>query len=298
MTATAMNDRYRDIHHISMSDSGSSIKGRIWKYSVCPCIFFVLLLVLAAAPCLAAEGSNYPAHGDTAVNDFAKLLKPETSSQLETLLRTLFAKTNAAVVVVTVNTTEPETLEQYATGLFEKWGIGQKEKHNGVLLLVAPNNPKDKKIRIETGYGEEGALTDIESGHIIRDKMVPYCSQGDMDHCITNGVLGIVEKIAKDNNLTLSDITGATGTLSGTKTYHRRATAQKITPIQIIFGIIFVIFMIWLLIRHPFLFMLLISGGRGGGGGGWSSGDSGGFGGGFGGFGGGSSGGGGASGGW
>jgi uncharacterized protein len=80
--------------------------------------------------------------------------------------RELYDKTGSEAAVVVIDTTGDESIEEYANGLFREWGIGNKQKNNGVLLLVAV---KDRKMRIEVGYGLEGILPDGKTGR-IRDE--------------------------------------------------------------------------------------------------------------------------------
>jgi len=258
--------------------------------------FTAAAAVVFAAACALAV--SYPSPQGS-VNDFANLLSPATSEKLESILTNLYNKTGDAVVVVTVDKTDPQTLEEYATGIFSKWGIGNKEKDTGILLLVAPNNPKGRKIKIETGYGMESTLTDIESGRIINDIMAPVCKTGNLEQCIADGTMAIVTKVAKEKGLSVQDLGGTAVAMP--QAAGRAAPAKPDSPfvkfVKTVFTIIIVIILIIVFIKNPWLFFALLMSGRGGGGGSWSSG-GGGFGGGFGGFGGGSSGGGGASGGW
>ena len=180
-----------------------------------PPAFFrgLALWVLAGIAALAVSGcafrsggakkTSYPDYSNY-VNDTADIVSPEMESALNRLATDLDTRTGAQVAVLTVPTTEPETLEQYAVAVFEKWGVGKKDKDNGVLLLVAPDNPKDNRIRIEVGYGLEGALTDIQSKHIITGLMAPACRTGDMDACVANGVFGIISLVATEYDLALT----------------------------------------------------------------------------------------------
>jgi uncharacterized protein len=282
-----------------------------------PALAAALCLLLLASGCMfrtSPKKAEYPAYSNY-VNDTADMISPATEQKLNALAADLDKQTGAQVAVLTVPTTAPETIEQYAVGVFSKWGIGQEKQDNGVLLLIAPENDSNSRIKIEVGYGLEGALTDIQAKHIITELMTPACRANDFDACVAGGVLGIVSQVAKEYDLALS----ASGALvpadqAGAETAEpstdyedsgagqtNTSTPSKAKPpsiIQMIFYGIVAIGALILLITNPQLFfLLLLMGGRGGGGG-WSGGDRGGFGGGFGGFGGGMSGGGGGSGGW
>ncbi len=234
------------------------------------------------------------------VNDYVSILSPAVKNGLENFLYSVETKTTAQIAVAIIDTTSPYDIELYAVTLFEKWGIGQKEKNNGVLLLIALN---DKRIRIEVGYGLEGALNDAKCGRIIREIIAPHFRNNEFESGISAGVEAIAKEVLNEYNLDLSDLQ-----TTYTPQYTNEENSEnfenqiiKITPIKKLFLIIIGIIFLILLITNPgLLFALLFSGiGRRSGwsGGGWGGG-SGGFGGGFGGFGGGMSGGGGASGSW
>src|SRR5688572_33269944 len=91
------------------------------------------------------------------VNDFAQVLTEDDRVYLENFLRSIERDTTAEVVVATVTSLDGMTIEEYANRLFADWGIGKRQRDNGVLLLVAPN---DREVRIEVGYGLEGTIPD------------------------------------------------------------------------------------------------------------------------------------------
>jgi uncharacterized protein len=205
-----------------------------------------------------------------------------TKNRLEAWILELKQKTSAEIAVVTVDSTQPLTIEDYAVKLFQRFGIGQKGKDNGILLLVAY---KDRRMRIEVGYGLEGAVTDAYSSRIINEIMVPEFKAGRFSEGIEKGAAAIVTLVAKEYNVTLSGVP---------------EPAYQETQGGSIWTLLFILCIVlsFVLSRGGF-FPIFIGGGYGGGrygSGGYSSG--GGFSGGFGGFGGGMSGGGGASGGW
>lgn len=155
---------------------------------------FLVLLVLLLLPSVAFAYSS-PGIPTGYVNDFAGILSANTKQEIETLLSSLDASTSAQVSVVTIKTLDNDTIENYAEKLFKEWGIGQKGKDNGVLLLVAI---EDRKVRIEVGYGLEGALTDAETSSIIRNVITPAFKEGDYDKGITEGVDNILKAAAED----------------------------------------------------------------------------------------------------
>jgi uncharacterized protein len=90
---------------------------------------------------------------------------------------------------------EGQEVEPYANELFRKWALGEKNKNNGVLLLVAPN---ERRVRIEVGYGLEGTLTDALSKVIISNAMTPRFKTGDFGEGITRGVDDIITVLTTD----------------------------------------------------------------------------------------------------
>ena len=114
-----------------------------------------------------------------AVNDFAHIIDPQSAAGIERLSRSLKAASGDVVVVATVPTIEPYgDIQQYATKLFENGGrgIGDKGKDNGILILLAL---KERKVRIEVGYGNEQWITDRFAGETSRQVMVPEFRNGN-----------------------------------------------------------------------------------------------------------------------
>ena len=102
------------------------------------------------------------------VQDYANVIEADAERQMQIYSRRLAERTGAQIVVVTVDTTGDVPIEQYSLDILRTWGIGDKEKNNGVLMLVAV---KDRKSRIEVGYGLEGALNDAKTGRIQDEYM-------------------------------------------------------------------------------------------------------------------------------
>ena len=123
------------------------------------------------------------------INDYAHLLSPATISQLESALRYFEQQESTQIVVLTVPTLEGDSIEDFSMRVAEGWKIGQKKIDNGAILLIAK---QEKKVRIEVGYGLEGKLTDLVSGRIIHDIIVPWFKQGDFDQGILNGVTAMM----------------------------------------------------------------------------------------------------------
>lgn len=110
------------------------------------------------------------------VNDYGGMLAPDQRQALENKLSTFEKETSNEISVVTINNLGGDTIENFAVRLFKDWGIGKKGKDNGILVLIAK---EDRRMRIEVGYGLEGALTDLQSFWIIDNIMKPAFQAGD-----------------------------------------------------------------------------------------------------------------------
>lgn len=219
------------------------------------------------------------------VNDFAGVMSAGTKSRLEGTLRSFEGQTGVEVAVVTLPSLDEQPVEDVAVELYQQWGIGKKGKDEGVLFLIAP---KEHRMRIEVGYGLEGAINDALAGRILDQAVIPHFKANDTDSGIALGTLAIVKAISDKEGLDF-DIKGASGG-AYTSTFELK---QKRGPLKNIGSILMLLVAGYLFIRHPWLFLFFLASGMGRGGVGGR-----GFGGGFGGFGGGLSGGGGASRGW
>jgi uncharacterized protein len=146
-----------------------------------------LLLLLAVA----AHALEVP-YLTGRVTDNAELLDAGARRDLGELLAAHERKTGNQVVVLTIASLEGENLEAFANRVFNAWGLGQKGRDNGVLLLVVP---AERRLRIEVGYGLEGQLTDVEAGRIVRNVIVPAFRDGDFARGIGDGARAIVAKL-------------------------------------------------------------------------------------------------------
>jgi uncharacterized protein len=152
------------------------------------------LFALAAVPALAAQNAldagmpPFPALTGPVVDE-AHLLPPDVLSQLSQKLAAYADANGTQVVVVTLPTLNGQSIEYYGYQLGRHWGIGQKGKNNGVLLIV---DAGEKQMRIEVGYGLEGTLTDAQSILIIHDVIAPHFRHGDFAGGITAGTDAIL----------------------------------------------------------------------------------------------------------
>ncbi len=253
-------------------------------------ILLILILLVTAGMVFSQQVLRKPVP-PRLVNDEAKLLSPEQKDILEQQLVALDDSTSNQIVIVTIPTLNDVPIDDYAVTLFRDWGIGNKKSNNGILILVAS---EDRKMKIEVGYGLEGAIPDLVTKSIIENDLAPNFRQ-------QNYYRGFAEAIASLSK-------AAVGEYKVQRQKKSQGGGSAIGIIVIVIIILFIVggsrgggrgggMMSRRGYRGGFIPPIWFGGGGfgGGGGGGWSGGGGGG---GFGGFGGGSSGGGGASGGW
>lgn len=157
------------------------------------------------------------------INDFAKLYSAEENAQLEQMLKGYFDSTSTQIVVVTTPSLEGYEIAQVATELGEKWGIGQKDKDNGLVILIAP---EEHKVNISTGYGMQEKLPDLLCNKIIKTYMTPEFKQGNFYNGTALGLEAIFQ------------------IMNGTYVNDLESDTQEISPKTIIF--IFIIFIVFL----------------------------------------------------
>ena len=247
-------------------------------------VFFALLMAMAMGWPISLEGAvPFPAPRG-AVNDFAGVIPSQYVGPMEALAREVLEKTGTAIVIATVETIGDNDPNDYANRLYQAWGIGKKGEDKGVLIFLAV---KERRVRIETGYGVEGILPDGLVGEILDRYALPYFKEGQYGKGIAETMAAVASVVAK----------AAGVSLTGARQPEQRQVGTGNRP-GIFQWLLLLAALAFLLGTRqgrtllPWILMLLMSGSgdrRGGGG-------FGGFGGGgFGGFGGGSSGGGGAS---
>jgi uncharacterized protein len=147
-------------------------------------LFLILLLLL--------PGVGYPADFPPLrghVNDYAGMISPGGAREMESRLSGFETAESTQIVILTVPTLGGKNLEEYSIGVAEAWKIGRKGQDDGVILLIAK---KEGRIRIEVGRGLEGKLTDLVSGRIIRNEILPRFKAGDIDGGIMGGISAIM----------------------------------------------------------------------------------------------------------
>lgn len=233
------------------------------------------------------------------VFDYADLIESQDEQEMRKIAKALDDKTKAQIVVVTVNDLAKMEIEDYALNLFRNWGIGDKEKNNGVLILVNKESllaNQRGRIRIEVGYGLEGAINDGKAGAILDNFALPAFEVGEYSRGIKDTFMAVSSEVAREYGLDLSG-----SDLSGLESYLVEEDDDLL--LDLIIALVIFIIIIYFSTRKrgsrryyrrgPFNGPFGPFGGGGFHGGGFGGGGFGGFGGG--GFGGGRSGGGGAS---
>lgn len=135
------------------------------------------------------------------VNDYANVLSKETENYIISTNVELQKKTGAQIVVVTVPSLEGLEIEEYANTLFREFGIGDKQKNNGLLLLCSTG---ERKFRVEVGYGLEGILPDGKTGRMQDSYIIPYLKENNYDEGIKNGYSAFLQEIAGEYDIQIS----------------------------------------------------------------------------------------------
>jgi uncharacterized protein len=148
------------------------------------------------------------------VSDQTATLSAEQKASLEQTLQIFESKKGSQLAVLIVPTSAPETIEQYALRVAEKWKLGRKKVDDGAILVVAKD---DRALRIEVGYGLEGALNDVTSKRIISETITPLFKQGDFNGGITAGVAQMI-RVINGETLPAPQLQVATG-IAGIQQY-------------------------------------------------------------------------------
>jgi len=120
---------------------------------------------------------NFPEQTHSNVNDFANVIPDDKEGELSSMIKNLETKSSIQLCIITTNDIPSDyDIQEYATALFNKWGIGQKGVDNGCLILISPNT---RRSRVEVGFGLEGALTDAYTSQKQRELLIPNIKKGD-----------------------------------------------------------------------------------------------------------------------
>lgn len=202
------------------------------------------------------------------VNDFANVIDESDEQKMMAAGVALYKACDAQVVVVTIPSLEGNAIEDVSLRLAREWGIGDKDKDNGILLLLSVAEPR---VRIEVGRGLEGAIPDSKAGRILDTFMIPNYQPGKFTVGLSDTYNSLVNEVYVEYGLTPQD-----GYIP------IEGEEEELSFFEILILIVIIIGAILLFIRYPHLFFLFFrSGGRGGGfgggGGGGFSGGGGGF---------------------
>lgn len=202
------------------------MKKTIIKFAIF-CIFFIPQLIFT-------QEIKFP-RAVGYVNDFAGVIEENYKININNLIENFEKETTNEIAVVTVESAEPLDPTNYAVKLFEKWGIGKKEKDNGVLILLAM---KERKVKIEVGYGLEGVLTDGRCGEILDKYVLPYFKEKKWGEGLYSGCQAIINVIKK-GEIPAESTAGTSGKSEGTS-----STTSIVIVAGIILAIVLLIFLV------------------------------------------------------
>ncbi len=157
-----------------------------------PLLLLFLLIALQGWSSIALA-QKFPAQPEGFVNDYAHLLSPGEVQALDQKLSNYRDTTSNEVAIITVNSLQGYPIDQFSLKVLDTWKIGQHNKRNGVLIFVAP---KERKMRIEVGYGLEGVLPDILAGQVINEIMKPAFRKGDYYQGLNQATTAIMKIVA------------------------------------------------------------------------------------------------------
>ncbi|MDQ4132018.1 MAG: TPM domain-containing protein, partial [Actinomycetota bacterium] len=147
----------------------------------------VLVMALVLAPGAAHAGERIPRFSAPVVDE-AGVVPDGAQQSVDRALIDYQNRTGNQVAVAVVRTTGNQSIEDYGIDLAREWGVGQEGKDNGVVLVIAM---EDRRARLEVGRGLEGELTDVESGDIIDERVIPFLREGNVGGAITQGTEAI-----------------------------------------------------------------------------------------------------------
>ncbi len=162
------------------------------------------------------------------VNDYANILSSSEQNRLESEIKSLESGTSSQIAILTINSLEGDSLEDFSIRTVDEWKLGTKGNDNGVLLLISL---ADKSIRLEVGYGLEGTLTDAKSDYIIRNIISPAFRKGNIYSGLSEATQAISGTISGEYNITKTDIK---------KSRDNRRSGGS--PSSLIFVVLFLIF--------------------------------------------------------
>lgn len=163
--------------------------------------FILVITLIIASPILAKAEKNFPKPTNLKyVNDYVGVIDDETKEYMVSVGNELEKKTGAQMSVVVIDSLEGSDVESYANTLFRQWGLGQKGKDNGVMILLSV---KDKKWRVEVGRGLEGRITDIYSSRVMEQIAKPLLKEEKYGEAMKKVYSVFADDVAKEYNVTL-----------------------------------------------------------------------------------------------
>ncbi|MBI5755450.1 MAG: TPM domain-containing protein [Nitrospirae bacterium] len=157
----------------------SSLDGKIHRHlhyiAICVTLLFLIIPALIIPSIIYAQSLPERPSPPRLVNDYSSTLKPEEMEALEQKLAAFNNETSTQIAVVILETLEGYPIADYAVRLGEKWGVGQKDKNNGAVILVAL---QDREVFVATGYGLEGVIPDALAKRIVESDIKPYFREG------------------------------------------------------------------------------------------------------------------------
>jgi uncharacterized protein len=182
--------------------SGGWLSHWLVRYTIVVLLVCFALLVVEAAR---AQGTPQPQgfvpvpELKTRVTDQINLLTPQQRESLEAVLADYETKTGSQIAVLLMSSTAPEAIEQYSIRVTDAWKLGRKGVDDGVLLLVAKDNPSSlRRMRIEAGRGVQGSLTDAQSKRVLQDVIAPHFRNNDYYGGLAAGVSAIATLLDKE----------------------------------------------------------------------------------------------------
>lgn len=156
-------------------------------------ISIISLFLVWTLPVMAMDVPN--PNSNFYVLDQANLISTSTELDIIQTSEALYNETGAQIVVVTLENLDGYDLEQSSVKLFREWGIGDKEKNNGVLIILAL---EEREVRIEVGYGLEGAIPDSVAGRMLDDNMLPNLQEGDYDSAFFDTYQAVLKRVMNE----------------------------------------------------------------------------------------------------
>ncbi|MFJ8066075.1 TPM domain-containing protein [Psychrobacillus sp. NPDC096426] len=165
-------------------------------------LLITALLLFISIPMVAAAASDIPKpiSGELYVQDYEGFLSNETEQKVEQLGKKLDDATGAQIVVMIINSLNGQDVNQFSVDVIREFGIGNKEKNNGVLFVIEtdPTKEGNRDIAITVGYGLEGALPDGKIGRIIDEYTMPFLERGDIDDAVLSTYQVLYNEVATE----------------------------------------------------------------------------------------------------